>query len=274
MRIAKRKCIWGVAVLSVTAFVGYAGANVISYNYDDNGTLHPGDYAGVITVDNWSNSYPSNPTTNLPDNTGTPTSLDISQISPGVGGWSIQGSHPGYDANGTANKEMLNGYLNGGPATWGPNPPNDGFTLTDIPYSSYNIYAYFSSDVAGRTGYITDGTVTQVGSGNGDATQNTFVPNGATTYDFSSIGPGEISGANALFTQTTDIYPGSYPAADYAEFTGLSGSSQTFTLQMLVNDGWAGIAGFQVVQVPEPVSAGSLLAVASMLAMRRRSNRR
>jgi hypothetical protein len=98
---------------------------------------------------------------------------------------------------------------------------------------------------------------------------STFTPNGATTYDFTSIGPGEISGPNALFAQTTDT-SGNYPSADYAEFTNLTGSSQTITVQMLVNDGWAGLAGFQVVQVPEPMSLGSLAAVGALLALRRR----
>ncbi|MGA2440244.1 MAG: PEP-CTERM sorting domain-containing protein [Tepidisphaeraceae bacterium] len=270
MRTAKRKCIFGVGILSVAGLVGYSRANVISWEEDRYGTVTPTQFAGVVSVDNWTDSWPSNPTTNLPDNTGAATTLDIAPFTP-VGNWSIQGSHPGLDADGTANKEMLNGYLNGGPATWNPNPPNDGVVLTNIPYSSYNLYVYISSDQPGRTGFVTDGTVTQGGSANGDATVSTFLPNGATTYDFSTIGPGEISGADALFAQTTDAYPGSYPAADYAVFSGLTGSSQTVTLQMLVNDGWAGVAGFQVVQVPEPVSLGSLLAIGSVLAMRRRA---
>ena len=270
MKMAKRNCVLGVAALSIAGVAGHARANAISWNFDDYGTVNPGDFAGVVSVDNWSDSYPSNPTTNLPDNTGAATTLDLALIDPGVGGWAINFAHPGYDADGTANKEILNGYLNGGPATWGPNPPNDGFTLTNIPYSNYSIYVYFSSDTAGRTAFITDGTVTQVGTGNGDATQNTFVPNGATTYDFSTIGPAETSGANALFVQTTDT-SGLYPAADYAVFSGLTGASQTVTLQSLVNDGWGGIAGFQVVAVPEPMTLSTLGLGALLLLNRRRT---
>lgn len=268
MRVAKRKCMACAALLSATAYVGSARANAISWEEDVYGTVNPTDYAGVVSVDNWTDSYPSNPTTNLPDNTGAATTMDLAEISPQNLTWAIQFAHPGYDANGTANKEMLNGYLNGGPATWLPSPPNNAVGLTNIPYSQYDIYVYISSDTAGRTGFVTDGTVTV--NGNGDATQSTFTPNGATTYDFSTIGPGEISGANALFAQTTDTL-GLYPAADYAEFTGLSGPSQTVTVQMLVNDGWAGIAGFQVVQVPEPLSLGSMLTLGALLSIRRRT---
>jgi hypothetical protein len=250
-------------------FVGTSGANVISWEQDDYGTVPANGNAGVVSVPNWTDSYPSNPTTNLPDNTGAATTLNITEQSPFGLTYQIQAAHPGQDANGTYNKEMLNGYLNGGPATWGPNPPNNGVVLNNIPYAQYDIYVYLSADVAGRTGFVTDGTVTV--TGNGDATLSTFTPNGATTYDFSTIGPGEISGPNALFTQTTDT-TGAYPAADYAVFHGLTGPNQTITAQMLVNDGWGGIAGFQIVSVPEPLSMSSL-GLGALLMLKRRHAR-
>ena len=62
------------------------------------------------------------------------------------------------------------------------------------------------------------------------------------------MGSSETSGVNALFQQTTDT-GGANPSADYAVFTSLSGSSQTITT--LVSGG-GGIAGFQIVAVPEP----------------------
>ena len=259
----------GASVLAMLGWTGVSRGQVISWEEDVYGTVPSNGYAGVVSVDNWTDSYPANQITNLPDNTGAATTLDLQEVSPEGLTWAIQFAHPGQDADGTYNKEMLNGYLNGGPATWNPSPPNNGVVLTNIPYSEYDIYVYISSDTAGREGWVTDGTVTQGGAANGDATISTFTPDGATTYDFTSIGPGEISGADASFVQTTDTL-GNYPSADYAEFTNLSGSSQTITVQMLVNDDWAGVAGFQVVAVPEPMSLGSLAVAGALLTLRRR----
>ena len=81
--------------------------------------------------------------------------------------------------------------------------------MSQIPYSVYDIYVYFSSDTAGRTGSVSDGS---------------------TTYYFSMLGSAAISGANALFTQTTDTL-GTNPGANYAVFAGLSGASQTLTFK-------------------------------------------
>jgi hypothetical protein len=129
---------------------------------------------------------------------------------------------------------MLNGYLNSGPATWGPPITYSYTTFNAIPYSSYNVYVYFGSDTAARPGTVTDGT---------------------TTYDFSTLGQAAISGANALFTQTTDT-TGANPAADYAIFTGETASSLTITCtptDLSPTDAeWLGISAIQIVAVPEP----------------------
>lgn len=240
-------------LLAITLLVGAATAvqaQVISWNLDRFGTLTPTATAGVVVASNWNNSWPANPTVNLADGTGTPTTLDLSYGSP-VGSWSIQGSDPGLDADGSSNKRLLNGYLNGGPAGWNPNPPYNFFTVTEIPYAVYDIYVYFSADVADRIGYVTDG---------------------ATSFYFSTLGPAAISGGNALFMQTTETDSGNHPLANYAVFSGLSGNAQTITLQMEVNDAWGGIAGFQIVAVPEPSTFALVgLGLASLLIFRRRA---
>ena len=201
-----------------------AGApGIVSWNYDRYGTVSGAALAGVVAATNWNNSYPNDPVANLLDNTGVPTSVAIAYNSYGT--WSIQNSHPGADANGSYNKELLNGYLNSGA---GQIPTTSSVNLTQIPFSYYNLYVYFSSDTAGRTGTVTDGT---------------------TTYSFSTTGSSSITAANAVLARTTDTGTG-YPAANYALFAGISGGTKTITCNIPL---FGGIAGFQLVPQTDPL---------------------
>ena len=218
------KTIKPLIVLSL-ASAASASAAVVSWNLDNNGTLATTNVAGVVAVANWNNSFPSNPVTNLKDDTGVATTVDISYAS--FNTFRIQGSHPGVDGNGTYNKELLNGYLNSGSTQ---TPASSSVTISQIGYAQYNIIVYFSSDVAGRTGTVTDGT---------------------TVYDFATLGSASISGSNAVLTQTTSM-GGSNPGANYAIFSGLTGATKTVSVNI---PSFGGIAGFQVVAVPEPSAA-------------------
>lgn len=219
-----------LALALVTAAT--APAATVSWNYDRNGTVTGTAVAGVVPVANWNNTWPNNPTTDLIDDSGATTTIDLSYSS--FNNWNIQGSHPGVDGDGSYNKELLNGYLNAGPAGWNPPTTASSVALSQIPYASYNIIVYFSSDGGGREGQVT---------------------NGATTYYFSTLGAASIAGSNATLTQTTSTSTSDYAGANYAVFSGLSGATQTLTVQMRDNDEWGGIAGFQVVAVPEPSAA-------------------
>lgn len=234
-----------LALLSAASAV--SAQNVISWNLDNNGGVSGANVAGVVPAANWNNSWPSNPTSNLINNSGAATTLNLAYGS--FNTWSIQGSHPGQDADGSYNKELLNGYLNSGPAAWGPSITNSYVSLTAIPYAQYDVYVYFSADTANRLGSITDGT---------------------TKYYFSTLGSAAISGANALFTQTTDT-TGAGPLANWAKFSG-STSSLTLTCDAIGgNDQWLGIAGFQIVAVPEPGTfALAALSGLALLRFRRR----
>ena len=222
-----------------------ASAATVSWNYDRNGTVTGTAVAGVVPVANWNNSWPSNPTVDLIDDSGATTTVDLSYSS--FNNWNIQGSHPGVDGDVSYNQELLNGYLTAGPAGWNPPTTASSVAISQIPYASYNIIVYFSSDGGGREGQVT---------------------NGATTYYFSTLGAASIAGSNATLTQTTSTSNASYDAANYAIFSGLSGAAQTITLQMRDNDEWGGIAGFQVVAVPEPTAA--LLGGLGLLGLLRR----
>jgi hypothetical protein len=222
-----------VVAALLTTGLGLQAQNVISFNYDAYAAVSgAAATAGVVPAANWNDSYlidgnagNGNSTySSLLDNSGAATTLSLTTAAFGV--YQIQGSDPGLDGDGTYNRRMLNGYINaGGTVT----PTTTSFALSSIPYSVYDIYVYFTSDTANRTGTVSDGT---------------------TTYDFSTMGPAEISGANALFTQTIDT-GGSNPLADYAVFSGLSGASQTITADI---PNFGGLAGIQIVAVPEPAT--------------------
>ncbi len=208
-------------------------ASIVSWNYDRFGTVTGDDTAGVVPAANWNNSWPANPTTDLIDKDGQPTTLDIAYTS--FNTWSIQESDTGLDSDGTSNKRLLNGYLNAGPAEWGPAITASSVTISQIPYPDYDIIVYFSSDGADREGTVSDG---------------------ATTYHFKTLGVASIGGDNATFVQATDATPDGYDTgANYAIFSGLSGAVQTITVQMRDDGEWGGIAGFQIVadlgSVPE-----------------------
>lgn len=242
----KMSCNLCLAIAAVVAAAAPVYSQVVSWNQDVNGTVSGANVAGLVPASNWNNSWPSNPTTDLIDDSGAATTLDIAIAS--FNTWSVVGSHPGQDADTTYNKELLNGYLNAGPAGWNPPITHSEIAFSEIPYTSYDIIVYFSADVAGREGIVTDGT---------------------TTYSFNTVGPASVSGANALFAQTTDTSLSYQTVANYAIFAGLTGGSQSVRVQMLENDEWAGIAGFQVVAIPEPASA-TLMGMCVLFVMGRR----
>ena len=240
------------ALILALAAAGSAHAAIISWSVDQFGTVTT--TTGVAPAANWNNTVPSGGSPyvgktvdNLNDDSGAATTLDISYGS--WGAWRIQGSHPGTDADGTSNKELLNGYLNAGPAAWNPSVTASSIAISEIPYASYDLIVYFSSDAAGREGQVA---------------------NGAVTFYFSTLGADSIAGANATLTQTTSTSDANHAGGNYAVFSGLSGTSQTITVQMRDNDEWGGIAGFQIVAVPEPSAALLALAGFATLAGRRR----
>src|SRR5208283_420963 len=109
------------------------------------------------------------------------------------GPWQIT-TVSGADADGTYNRRLLGGYAN---TSSGVGP--EVFSITGIPYSTYNVIVYFSSDTAGRAGTISSANAGQ-------------------TFDFTTIGPASVNGTNAVLTQTTDT-TGANPLANYAVFT-------------------------------------------------------
>jgi len=202
---------------------------VISWNLDAYGTVTPTDLAGLAPATNWVDTYLNSVTTDVPDNSGNPTTLDISWYS--YGSYSIENNHPGNDANGTANRELLNGFLNTGYATWeGPGfVTNNILYFTNVPYARYDVIVYLSDDTSGRQYTVEDG-------------------NGRIFYG-TTMGSSEVSGANALFLPDTSTNSGSFPQADFAVFAGETSPNLTITQtpKSGANE-WTGIAGWQIIQ--------------------------
>ena len=244
--------------VAASAMAGSASAaGIISYNFEHYGAVggagigsgpHSGEFAGVVSADYWYNSFPDFPTIDLVDDDGNATTMDIGWFSAN-GSWSTAGFvHPGQDPNatGTWNMELLNGYLNSGGG------PVVGLDLKEIPYDAYQVYVYFNADVAGREGEIT--------GKERDNEVDPFIND--TKYYFSTNA--DITG----FTQTTDTVDDPVDtAANYAVF---SGTLDYFNVETYIFD-FGGIAGFQIVGVPEPATfgLGALLMGLGLLQRRR-----
>ncbi len=217
-------------VAAVTAAV--QAQNVISWSDSNGNTIPATGAAGIVSVTNWNNSNPGNTggLTAMLDNSNQVTTAGFT-IGGTYGGWGIS-AVSGADSDGTYNRTMLAGYAN---TSAGVSGGAEVFTITGIPYSTYNIIAYFSSDTTNRAG-----TIACAG----------------TTYDFVTIGPASIGGANAILVETTDTTSAN-PPANYAVFTNLNGAAQTLTLS-IANGG--GMAGFEIVNTGTVTNILSLAA--------------
>ena len=205
---------------------------IISWHMDVNSTVTGSNQiAGVVPASYWNNTLQLNGnatgdpvvSSNLVDNLGKATTLTVAQNSSQYSWnyWAVRFSTPDHDADGTYNGRLLNGYQNKGASEA---PYDSSITVTGIPYSEYDLYVYFSSDTAGRNGSVRAGN---------------------TIFYFSTLGPAEIGGTNALVLLTADSNPADNPPADYAVFSGLTGALQTITVSI---PEWGGISGFQIVQ--------------------------
>lgn len=240
-----KKVTYIASTLLAALAVGVQAQSIISFNYDAYGTIPTTatDFAGVVNAAYWNDSWTidnnagggSSTYANLLDNSGATTTLSLATATAN-GIYQIQNTDPGAN-----NARLLNGYINGGGAN------STTFTLTGIPYLQYDIYVYFGSDTAGRTGTVSDGT---------------------TTYDFSAMGSAALA-SGGTFVQTTDT-GGSNPSADYAVFSSLSGSSKTITATI---PAFGGLAGIQIVAVPEPATLTlvGLGGLAMLVLVRRKS---
>ena len=206
-------------LLGLTGLAAHA-QGIISWKFN-NGAAIPSNgtsFAGVTNAAFWNSSQGA--VANLLANNGSSSGVSLA-FSSAYGAWGI-GGVGAPDNDGLYNKAIFAGYGNGG---------SDTLSLSGISYSQYVVIVYFSSDTDGRNGTVSDG---------------------ATTYDFTTMGISATSGNNAIFAQTLAT-TGAGPSADYAVFTNLSGASQTLTTINTGGNGM-GISGMQIVDTTPPIT--------------------
>ncbi|HZZ71126.1 MAG TPA: autotransporter-associated beta strand repeat-containing protein, partial [Pirellulales bacterium] len=163
--------------------------------------------AGVAPLPNWNNLSGVNGSSVAIHDSNSVAAGSVTWTNPG-GTYAVFGSD---QAN--QNAQVLNGYLDhtaGGTSV-------QTFTVSGIPYASYTAYVYFASDGNNRMGNVS--------------------ANGTTYYYQTYVNNGGFVG----FIPTTDTTGATNPTANYAVFTGLSGSTFNLSQMETFNNGVSAI---------------------------------
>jgi hypothetical protein len=136
------------ALTSLITVASSQAALVVSVNFREangnpNQTIAPGTVAGGgagVGVSNWNEaSGTTGSVTDLRNDSGIVTTTDITWASGGTWG---DGTANGDADAGVGNAQLQRGYLD-------ENPNPSQITLSQIPYASYDLVVYFSTDTAG-----------------------------------------------------------------------------------------------------------------------------
>jgi len=241
---------FAVAVLFALLFIGVnsANADLIGINFLHGGSIPVGGVAGApgVAQDSWNNISGSTG--------GTESTLidDSGAVVPGLSvTWQANGTWRTSFTGGNSDKNLMTGYLDNSIAGGSEDTfvTVNGISTSLFP-NGYDVYVYFGADSNGRTGEVSDGT---------------------TTFSYTTASADGTFDDSSDYLLTTDTVAGS-PNANYAIFSGLTGSS--VTIDLIRGSSNSGIYGIQLVSaIPEPSSALLLgIGFASINMLRRRKN--
>lgn len=236
--------------VAVTCFASLnLSAQIVSVNLvqnlgNNNQQIDIGETFGIASlgtvVGGW-NNLNANSTLNLADSSGFATTVDLTLTQP---------NGQATFANAYTNTPLFAGL--------------DDYTTTTTPVSMTlsDLNATFTA------GYY---AIVYVGGFN--ANTGASITDGSSTF-FYRVDPAPVApyGSFVRTTQTTDLGLGNNPIAQYAVFgsssSPLTANSITFTLDTLYGGG-SGLGGVQLVAVPEPSAAMTLLLGVGLLASSR-----
>lgn len=224
--------------------VNFAGAQWSIGGARGQMVLGAADTAGVVSQINWNNVDPWGNNSGgmaqilgpnagvISDNSGAATSVTFSYAAQGM--WSVdQTTH-------TGNQMLLDGYSDV------EGSGNGQYNFGNISYSLYDVYVYVAADSNGRTAGV------DINGGS-----QTYLLTDANGYNYS----------NPLI-QATATTQGSADSAQYVEFDNVTGSSLEVDLNYYGQN--VGLAGIQIVAVPEPSTLALSIAGLALAGLIRR----
>lgn len=227
-----KNCVKGLLVVIAVMLVASPAMAAISVNLQGGGAAVGTQTAGVVAVGNWNDYTDTNPFSSmaLVDNSGDATTASFAFSSTGG---AIALGVGGWAANipgDPGSSNMLQGHIY-----------EAGVTLTGaftgVPYANYDLYVYYnSSSVTNSQTYTLRGTTT-------------------------SLDGYEVAGLDDALVESdgTNI-------ANYVVFRGLTGSDVTVDA---TSAGYVYMNGYQIVEVPEPMTI-ALLSLGGLALIRRR----
>ncbi len=244
----------GLVVVSVMSFsVANAGSMAVNFpstsGWTVAGTAGAPGYAQAHWVNtndwqsSWGNQY------NLVDNSGQSTGATMDWYASEIGSWSYGIAANDNERMMDAGIASVNGLVE--------------VHAVNIPYATYDVVVYFSAQLTNS--FVSKYTI-------------------GSTSVYAQVPAMGYFANNDTFTQvpltsTADLH-GATPAGNFIVFKNVTGS----TLYLTAQSGWAGeniytyapgfarscISGFQIVEVPEPMTL-SILGLGSLLMIKRRS---
>ena len=248
-----RRTISVVAAVCLVASGAMAGSGKVGLNHDGGNQADPVTLVGPAGVTAVQQTNWNNVTNDRGDNAGAGVTGNLNVVIDSTGAavagmtmaWAAYGSY----AEGTTigeNGILLHGGLQSEHDTYGPAGIFNEFNVSGIPYASYDLYAYVCSWGDGRKGHIRIN-----GPGGPEVSFKAY-------QDF----PGGWTQAVGFGSQAT-----------HALFEDVTGSDLKIEWRRHVSENGSDgvmLAGFQIVEVPEPASMTLLAAGALVLLCRRK----